>query len=436
VAAIRYEPFWWDAAPRPVLPEQTPPARADAVVIGSGYTGLSAALTLARAGRSVLVLEAEAAGAGASSRNQGQIGAVFKRSFGQVVAAYGKDKAVAIFREGHAAVAHVKSFIEREQIECHLTRCGRFVAAYRPEHYEAMARELDVLKREVGFNADMVPAARQHDEVVAEGYFGGQVRHDDAMLHSALYHQGLLDRVRSAGVPIATWTPAEAILRESDGFRVKTPKGEIHARNVVLATNGHTGRFAPWFRRRVIPMGAYGIVTEELPAAVIAGIIPRGRMMHDTRKLIHGIRLTPDGRRVIFGGRASMTEADPRVTGPRLYKMMVETFPVLAGVRITHSWMGYIAFTFSHLPHTGVHDGVHFSMGYCGSGVALGSYMGHRLAQKILGDPQGATAFDDLPFETRPLYTGTPWFAPPTLFYYRFCDRWPPPARARANKAA
>ncbi len=436
MADIRNEPFWWDAAPRPVLPEVTPPARADAVVIGSGYTGLSTALTLARRGRSVVVLEAEAAGAGASSRNQGQIGAVFKRSFGQVVAAYGKAKAVAVFREGRAAVEHIKAFIESEQIDCTLDRCGRFVAAYRAEHYEAMARELEVLKREVGFNADMVPAAEQHRELVATGYFGGQVRHDDAMLHSALYHQGLLDRVRGAGVPVAAWTPAVRIVREGAGFRVATPKGEIAARNVVLATNGHTGTVAPWFRRRVIPMGAYGIATEELPADVIRRIVPGGRIVHDTRKLIHGIRLSHDKRRIIFGGRASMTEADPRVTGPRLYRMMVETFPDLAGVKITHSWMGNIAFTFSHLPHTGVHDGIHYAMGYCGSGVALATYLGHRLAQKILGDPEGATAFDDLPFETRPLYTGTPWFAPPTLVYYRFLDRWPRPNKARAKRAA
>ena len=427
---IRYEPFWWDGVARPTIPELALPREIDVAVVGAGYTGLSTALTLARAGRSVVVFEAEEPGTGASSRNQGQIGAVFKRSFSEATATYGREKAVAIYREGRIAVEFLKSFIEREQIACSFVRSGRFVAAYRPEHYEALAHELEILKREIGFNADMVPKAEQAREIGSPGYFGGQVRHDDATLHSAQYHVGLLDRVRASGAGIAGFTPVTALVRDGAGFIVRTKRGEVRARNVMLATNGQTGPFAPWFRRRVIPMGAYGIATAKLAPEIVRRVLPTGRVVHDTRKLIHGIRLSPDKTRLIFGGRASMTEADPRATAPRLYTMMVETFPDLAGVDITHSWMGYIAFTFSRLPHTGVHDGIHFAMGYCGSGIALATYLGHKSALKILGEADSGTPFDDLPFETRPFYTGTPWFAPPALAYYRFKDNWPKPRAA------
>lgn len=422
---FKLAPYWWDETPCLETPNTAIPARVDVAVVGSGYTGLSAALTLARAGRSVLVLEAEALGGGGASRNQGQMGAVIKRSFSDLVESYGRDKAVAVYSEGQAAITFTQSLIEQEQIACHFVRSGRFVGAYRTADYEALARDLETLKREFGFEADMVPRAEQHREIGTDFYFGGQVRHRDATLDPARLHRGLLERAESAGVTVAAYAPATAIERDGRDFRLTTPRGRVTARNVVIATNGYTGAVTPDLRRRVIPVGAYIIATEPLRPELIARIMPKARCVHDTRKLIYGTRLTPDRKRLLFGGRASLSETDPRVTAPRLYDRMVRVFPDLDGVGITHSWTGYVAFTFQNLPHIGIRDGLHYVLGCCGSGIALNTYLGHKAALRILGDKEAATAFDDLPFETRPFYYGRPWFLHAALAHYRVLDALP-----------
>ena len=422
---ISFEPYWWEAAPPVELAPVELPALVDVAVVGAGYTGLSAALALARAGRRVLVLEREDAGRGSSSRNQGQIGALFKRSYASLTAAYGPARAANVYREGQAAVEFTKDFIGREQIRCGLERSGRFVAAYRRRDYEALARELEALRRAVGYEADMVPRAEQHREVGSDVFFGGQVRHKDASLHGALYQKGLLERALAAGATIAARTEATAVARERSGFTLGTAKGAVSARHVLVATNAQTGPLTPWLRRRVIPIGAYGIATEPLPPELIRRVVPAMRPINDTRKLIFSIRPSPDHTRLIFGGRASLAGRDLARTGARLFEVMAREFPALEGVRVTHSWMGHVAFTFQFLPHIGAVDGLHYVAGCCGSGIALMTYLGHKAALRIMGSAEGATAFDDLPFETRPLYHGAPWFLPPAYLYYRVIDGLP-----------
>jgi glycine/D-amino acid oxidase-like deaminating enzyme len=194
---------------------------------------------------------------------------------------------------------------------------------------------------------------------------------------------------------------------------------------VVVATNGYTGPLTPWLRRRVIPIGSYIIATEPLAPELARELIPHNRIVSDTRRVVYYYRLSPDGRRMLFGGRVSTHETDPRISGPLLRDDMVALFPQLAATRISHSWAGFVAYSFDSLMHIGRHAGLHFAMGYCGSGVGMASYLGMRLGQQVLGLPEGRTAFDDLPFPTRPLYTGKPWFLAASVRYYRWLDRRP-----------
>lgn len=425
---VKYQPYWWDAAPYTSLPPVELPKSVDVVVMGAGYVGLSAALTLARGGRDVLVCEMGAVSNGGASRNQGQMGAVFKRSFSQLTDSYGRAKAVAIMKSGRAAIEFTQNLIEREQIACDLERNGRFVAAYRREDYEAMARELEILKREIGFAGDMVPRAEQTKYIGSDFYFGGQLRHIDATIQPAKYHQGLIDRALSARARIAEHTPVTGLVRDGDLFQVTTPRGSFTARDVFIATNAYTGPVTPDLRRRVIPLGAYAIATESLPPERIRQIMPKPRALHDTRKLIFGLRLAPGHDRILFGGRASLAETDPSRTAPRLHRRLLQLFPALEGVRVTHTWHGFVAFTFQFLPHIGVRkDGAHFVLGCCGSGIAIGTHLGHTVALRILNgrNTENATPFDDLPFETRPFYNGRPWFIAPTMLSYAIRDMMP-----------
>ena len=152
-------------------------------------------------------------------------------------------------------------------------------------------------------------------------------------------------------------------------------------------------------------------------------LFPTDRMVTDTRKVVYYYRASPDRTRILFGGRVSWNETDPLKSAPPLHAELVRLFPELAGVRVTHSWMGFVAYTFDQLMHTGTHDGVHYAAGYCGSGVGIASYLGMKLGLKVLGRPEGRTAFDDLPFPTRPYYTGYPWFLAAAISYYRWLDR-------------
>lgn len=425
----KLDPYWLDDAPRPVLPEAELPKSIDVAIVGAGYTGLSAALTLAREGRGVVVLDAGEAGFGCSTRNGGQCGGTgLKPDLDDLAKRYGKARATAMYRDALAALEHLADFIARERIACHFSRSGRFVGAHRPRHYESLARDLETLRREVGLDCHAIPRAEQYAEIGSDIYHGGGVIVGDAALHPVLYHSGLLDRALAAGAVVAPHTPVTDIERRGSGFMVSGPRGVLTARDVIVATNGYsrdTGAL-PVFRRRVIPIGSYMIATEPIAADLMDRLIPKNRVLNDTRRVVLYYRASPDRRRILFGGRVALTETDPLRSGPRLHRIMSAVFPELAGVKISHSWMGFVAFTFDHLPHVGVHDGLHYAMGYCGSGIPMASYLGHKVALKLLGAAEGRTAFDDLAFETRPFYDGTPWFLAGAVAWYRLLDRFGP----------
>jgi len=417
------QPYWWDGAPRPQLPPVTLPTRTDVLIVGSGYTGLSAALQTARGGRATLVLDAEEAGWGCSSRNGGQISTSIKPSFEELAAKYGGERAHAILKEGHNALAWIGDFIRNEAIDCQFERVGRFHAAHNSAQYELLAKRLAKQPAGLEVEAHMVPRAEQHGELGTDAYHGGAVFAQHAALDPARFHQGLLDRALAAGAAVIARCPATGIERDVAGFRVTTPQGVVAARNVIIATNGYTGALTPWFRRRVIPIGSYIIATEPLSPALMGKLMPRARVVSDTRKLVYYYRPSPDRRRILFGGRVAYKETDPKVSAPRLHAEMVRIFPELATARVSHSWVGFVAYTFDTMPHVGIQDGLHYAMGYCGSGASLASYFGMRMGQQLLGLKEGRTALDGLTFQTRPLYYGDPWFLAASIMYYRWRDK-------------
>ncbi|MFQ5958803.1 MAG: NAD(P)/FAD-dependent oxidoreductase [Alphaproteobacteria bacterium] len=422
---LKLQPYWWEAAPRPKLPPAELPGRADVAIVGSGFSGLSAALTLARAGRSVVVFEAGDPGFGASSRNGGMCGGAFKIAFSDLSARLGVERAVAIYNDGQAALDYLAQLIEREQIHCHFARMGRFVGAHAPSHYESMARETELLRKHVRLEADMVPRSEQRAEIGSDIYHGGRLIHRDGGLHPALYHQGLLERATAAGAAIAANAPVTGIRGGNGGFTVTSDRGRITARDVIVATNGYTGRTTPWLRRRLVPVGSFMIATEPLGAEVMGRLLPKGRMLADSKKILYYFRPSPDGRRILFGGRTAYgtTSEDLRATGATLHRFMTGVFPELAGAQITHSWSGNVAFTFDRMPHGGVHDGIHYAIGYCGSGVVKATWFGHQTARRILGQAVETPLFD-ADFPTLPLYGGTPWFLPLVSMYYQLQDRF------------
>ena len=416
------KPFWWEAAPRETEQDINLPATADCVVVGAGYAGLNAALTLARAGRSVVVCEAGPPGFGASSRSGGMIGHGHRLSYSNLIALYGAARAKALIGEGMASLDYAKQLITSEGIDARLSAVGRLRGAWTQADYDTMGREAELLRRDLGLPVDVVQKSDMHKEIASDSYQGGLVFHSHGGVHPALFQQGLLAVARAAGVGIAGFTPVTRIDRQTDHAVVHTARGSIAARDVVVATNGYSARPVLDFARRLVPMPSFLIATEEIGENRVRDLIPNLRMIVETREKHLYYRPSPDGKRIILGGRAALHPIEPEDAKMRLKKELVALFPSLAQTGISHVWTGNVAMTRSDLPGIGQLGGLWYALGCNGSGVALMPYLGHKLALKILGGRDGATAFDDIPFKAIPFYDGRPWFLPLMTAWYRGRD--------------
>ncbi|MDP6705998.1 MAG: FAD-binding oxidoreductase [Alphaproteobacteria bacterium] len=420
------EPYWWEAA-RPSTDGSMPmPEAIDVLIVGSGYAGLATALELQRNGRSAWVVERDAFGEGASSRNGGAVSASVNLGKGLGGAAGQKSDQGELDRfvaEGKDVLDLLEGLIEREGIDCHYERSGRFVGAYAAHHYNDLAAKAAALNRLGDAGAEALPPERQREEIGSDFYHGGLVVRRAGKLHPALYHQGLLAACAKAGVGLSAETEVTNIQGRPGAFTVTTSAGQTRAEEVVIATNGYTAKVTQNLRRRLIPVASHIIATEELPDDLARALSPNGRTLSETPRILHYFRLSPDGRRMIFGGRARFTDVGPEVSAPLLHAAMTARFPELKEARITHSWRGNVAFTFDHVPHMGQDDGMHYALGCNGSGVAMLTYLGHQVARRILGGGNIDSVYDGRPFPTMPFYTGRPWFLPLAGAWFRRLDR-------------
>ena len=417
-------PYWWEEA-RPDAGALEPlPAETEVAIIGGGYTGLSAALTMGRMGTGALVLDAEAIGFGASSRNGGMVSGGLKLAGNALARQLGEEHADRLMREAAGSLGFIEDLIAREQIDCAYRRSGRFVAAWTRRHLVGMEGRAAWLAELTGAPVSVLPKSRMREELGTDWYCGGMKVDAAGGLHPARYVRGLAEAAARAGATLRGGVRVSRIAPEGDAFRIFTPRGNVRARAVLSATNGYSlGGPNEWLSRRLIPVGSYIIATEELPEETMKRLFPNGRVVGDSRRVLNYFRASPDGRRVLWGGRASFGPTTPKVAAPVLHRMMTDVFPELKDARITHSWTGNVAFTFDFLPHIGVQDGVHYAAGCQGSGVAMQTWLGHQVALKIIGRANQKSAFDGLNFPTAPFYSGNPWFLPMVGEWYRFRDR-------------
>ncbi|HKB11618.1 MAG TPA: FAD-binding oxidoreductase [Vicinamibacterales bacterium] len=419
-------PYWWDtvaAQPSPSANRQATLTKPDVVIVGAGYTGLAAARHLARVGASVVVLERERAGWGASSRNGGQVLTGLKVDAATLVDRYGEARARELYGEEQRAIARLESLIAEESIACDYGRVGHVQAAWKPAHFAAFCSEQALLARVFAHRVELVGRAGQKAEVGSDRYHGLLVDESSAALNPARYAHGLAEAARRAGAAIVEGAAVDRIAPAGTRWSVSAGASSIDAGDVLLATNGYTDEAAPALQRRLIPIGSYIIATEPLAADVAASLLPRRRVAFDSKNFLYYFRVTDD-RRLLFGGRAEFstpTAASTARAAAILHDGMIDVFPQLAGALVEYAWSGNVAFTRDELPHAGRLDGLYYAGGYCGHGIAMATYLGEQIARRMAGEPIGDPLFDDH-FPPIPLYSGTPWFLPLVGAYYQVKD--------------
>ncbi len=421
---IKETPYWWATAPElPSYADKPLPQRADVVVIGSGYTGLSAARRLAQRGASVVVLEKETIGWGASSRNGGQVLTGLAIGPDALIKQVGADRAKALYATSLKGLDFIEDLIRTEQIDCDFERVGHIEAACKPAHFKHFQHAQEVLAREFNHPIRVLDRSQQRAELGTDYYHGVLIDERSLGVQPAKYVRGLARVAERSGAQLHEKTPALAIERGATNWRVFTPRGPIGAQEILVATNGYTDAAAPALRRRVIPVGSYIIATEPLPADVAARLVPQRRMVYDSKNFLAYFRLSQDNR-LLFGGRAEYKVSTPETTRRSvaiLRRSMIEIFPELANVVIEYSWSGNVCFTSDFLPRIGRLNGLHYALAYAGHGVSLATYLGAQAADLISGTG-GQTPFAELSFNSIPLYNGSPWFMPLGALWYKLLD--------------
>ena len=273
------------------------PRQARVAIVGGGYAGLSAALELAKHGIDAVVLEAGALGVGASTRNGGAVsgGVNIGKSFSGKATEVDPERARRLLSDASDAFALVERLIEEERIDCFWEKRGRFVGAWTPKHFAYQANAARDPQRRAQSGAYMVPRERQREEIASDYYYGGMVVERSASLHPALYYKGLLDACRRRGVAVCAEAAVGRSRANGAGWRVETSRGTVTAGDVVIATNGYTGDADAALSRRVVPIASHIIATEELPADLAASLIPKGRTLSDTKRVLCYYRMSPDG---------------------------------------------------------------------------------------------------------------------------------------------
>jgi len=421
--------YWLTTTEFPKTESQNLPDRVEVAVIGAGFTGLSAARTLAKRGAKVAVLESETIGWGASSRNGGMVLTGMKLGVNQLISMYGRELTRRMYAASLATIDCVEQIIREEAIDCDFSRCGHLEVACKQKHFDDYARQAEVIAREFNHQMCVVPKHELSAEIGSTIYYGGMVDEVSAGLNPARYVAGLSRAAMKAGAEIFESARVEVLQRESSqgesGWKITTSRGKLWAREVFVGTSGYTGKATPALQKKIIPIGSFIITTEILPEALAHELSPRNRMIYDSKNYLYYYRLTPD-RRMLFGGRAAFFPENDRTirrSAEILHRGMIDVYPHLRDAKVEYVWGGTLDFAFDIMPHAGQIDGMYYAVGYAGHGVAMATHQGQKMAELMSGD-KPENPFVGIPFPGAPLglYNGRPWFLPFAGMWYKFLD--------------
>ncbi len=380
--------------------------QADVCIIGGGFTGLSAALHLAEAGASVVVLEAGEVGSGASGRNGGQVIPGLKLDPSELEAEYGAERGARLTELVGGAADFVFGLVRRHRIECDARQDGWIKACHSQVALRAASHTARDWSRR-GAAVDEIDRVRIGELTGTAAYIGGFVDHRGGVVQPLSYTRGLARAAQQAGARIHEWSVAQTPRRGGGQWVVSTANSSVRAAQVVIATNGYTdlaGTHGPWpkLARTVIPVYSYIAATRPLSDDLRRAILPKGQAVSDSRRLLRYFRLDAAGR-MVMGGRGRTRESSDRSDYANIIASAVELYPQLQACDWEFVWGGKVAITLDHLPH--LHElapGVHAALGYNGRGVAMATVMGKVLADRVRG--RGVAAFPESPLRPVPFH--------------------------------
>jgi glycine/D-amino acid oxidase-like deaminating enzyme len=417
----------WASTAEPLrpFPSLSDEVQADVVIIGAGYTGLSAAHHIAKSGLKPVVLEANRPGWGASGRNGGVITAKFRQSFRGIDAAHGRAMARRMYEIAHESVEIVEELVSEFGIaSARLTRSGQVKAAHNHATLRAAVDEADWMKREMG-DADVrtLDADQVREETGSRAFVGGVLNPGSGGIHPLNYLHGLAEGLAQRGVAIFQESPALLLQRENGLIVAETPQGAVRARQAIIATNSYSD-LTPATRHMqhtLVPFRSAIIATDKLPHNLAGHLMPTGRTYTETKRMMRWFRMVDD--RVIFGGRGAFGKQDSESAFNALRKAMIGIFPELADVPLSFKWSGLVGMTLDSMPHIGrLDDRTLFSMGYNGAGVAMSSLMGRYLAAFVCGEKPDVGLLDASRLKSIPFYPLREPAVRMVAGWYRFLD--------------
>ena len=418
--------YWHTTVQMPADSNLTPiPQKVDVAIIGGGYTGLSAARTLAKQGVSVVVLEAETIGWGASSRNGGMTLTGLKPAMQSVIKNYGRELAKELFQCSLNSVNIIEQIVQEENINCGFSRYGHLLTANKPKHYESLQGEVDFMAKEFNHNVRLVSPKDLRSEIGTDVYHGALVDEVSGGLNPAQYVTGLAGAAARAGAILCARARVTKIERSQNRFFIQTERGNVEAESVLVATSGYTGSATKKLQKKIIPIGSFIIATERLSDELAHELSPKNRMIFDYKHFLNYFRLWDN--RMIFGGRAAFFPENENTiakSGEILRREMIQIYQQLKDTKIDYVWGGTLDFAFDQMTHVGEEDGIFYSLGYAGHGVAMATYLGATVAEAMMKGNIKENPFTKFNFPGAPLgmYNGNPWFLPFAGVYYKILD--------------
>jgi glycine/D-amino acid oxidase-like deaminating enzyme len=348
-----------------------------------------------------------------------------KPSMYTVIKQYGREVARRLFQCSLESVDTVEQIVKEENINCGFARHGHLLTANKPKHYDALEKSVEFMEKEFNHKVRVVPREQQREEIGTDLYYGALVDEFSGGLNPAQYVTGLAQAAESAGATLHARAGVNRLERAGNRFIVETERGTVYAENVLVGTSGYTGNVTKKLQKKIIPIGSFIIATERLSDKLAHELSPKNRMIFDYKHYLNYFRLWDN--RMIFGGRAAFFPESSNTihrSAEILQREMIQVYPPLKDTRIEYVWGGTLDFAFDMMTHVGETDGIYYSLGYAGHGVAMATYLGKTVAEAMLAGNIKDHPFASFSFPGAPLglYNGFPWFLPLAGAWHKILD--------------